>query len=382
MAFPSVYEMTNSLTPVNQSSTKTYDQQADGDFVDIWNTNPYIAIKVIAGSTAIDTWIQKINMKLYKTGTPAGSAYIRVWDANNNVVESVEFTPNTHLTTTSTVYSFYLPKPIQLKVNYKVGLQYNGSTSSGNRINARYTPSGTTQSGFSVSTSSNLDAGLTNRNVYMTFDANTTGTALMTNRRRQHFWDYFSGATLNSRWTFKAGTGGVVVSQGMSDEVNGGFKLVMTNAHIGTYDFAQKRQFNYDGAVIIGSHKRVNSAGIIGNGFVGDNTTSDSGGGTGYMDRRVTRLLIRNASLTIQGMTSNASGATYHDTGVTSDDNYHLLKTELTSGGTHFSIDGVLGHSSTGSEHETDEKLQPMLMAWSNGSGSGGNTNYCEVYNT
>ena len=44
MTFPSVYEMTNSLTPVTQSSTKTYDQQADGDFVDIWNTNPYIAI--------------------------------------------------------------------------------------------------------------------------------------------------------------------------------------------------------------------------------------------------------------------------------------------------------------------------------------------------
>jgi len=204
----------------------------------------------------------------------------------------------------------------------------------------------------------------------------------LTTVRKQHFWEYFSGSTLNSRWTFKAGAGGVVVSQGMADEVNDGFKFVMTNGHIGTYDFAQKRQFNYDGAVIIGSHKRWNSAGIIGNGFVGDDTASDSGGGTGYMDRRVTRILIRNASLTIQAMTGNSSGATYHDTTVVSDDNYHVLKTELTSGGTHFSVDGVLKVSSNGSQNETDEKLQPMLMAWANGSGSGGYSNYLEAYNT
>jgi hypothetical protein len=185
-----------------------------------------------------------------------------------------------------------------------------------------------------------------------------------------------------ARWNFKAGAGGVVIGQGMSDSVDGGYQLIMTNGHIGTYDFAQKRQFNYDGAVIIGVCKRTMINGIGGIGFVGDNTASDSGGGTGYMNRRVTRLLIRNSSLTIQGMTSNASGATYHDTGVTSDNNYHVLKTELTSGGTHFSVDGVLGHSSTGSEHETDEKLQPMFMAWASGSSGGVNINYMEAYNT
>ena len=378
MAFPSVYEMTNSLTPVTQSSTKTYDQQADGDFVDIWNTNPYIAIKVIAGSTAIDTWIEKINMKLYKTGTPAGSAYIRVWDANNNVVESIEFIPNTHLTTTSTVYSFYLPKPIQLKVNYKVGLQYNGSTSSSNRINARYTPSGTTQSGFSVSTSTNLDAGLTNRNVYMTFDANATGTALMTNRRRQHFWEYFSGSTLNSRWTLEQLVGGDSTLV-MSDTVDGGaiFTNQSTSNRVANFHFNNKRQYDYNGSVFIWVAQRssATSLGIlldIGlNGTTGQSSTDS--------------ILFRqydDGSSFIGALSKSATAESTTATDVATNSNMQVLKCAVDASNAIYSINGVTKVTKT--TNLPTAKMQPKIRM-DNTTQTGlrtVNIRYCEAYNT
>ncbi len=199
----------------------------------------------------------------------------------------------------------------------------------------------------------------------------------LTTVRKQHFWDWFSGDSLNSRWSWKAGAGGVVISEGMNDSVDGGYQLLMTNGHIGTYDFNNIRQYNYDGAIIIGVCKRNHSDGIFGIGFKGDKASAGN-----YIDSRTTRLLIRNSTNTIQGMTADALGATYHDTGVTSDSNWHTLKIELTSGATHFSVDGVLRDSSTGSENETDEKVQPTFTAWASGSAQGGNIHYLEAYNT
>ena len=376
MAFPSVYEMTNSLTPVTQSSTKTYDQQADGDFVDIWNTNPYIAIKVIAGSTAIDTWIQKINMKLYKNGTPAGSAYIRVWDANNNVVESVEFIPNTHLTTTSTVYSFSLPKPIQLKVNYKVGLQYNGSTSSSNRINARYTPSGTTQSGFSVSTSSNLDAGLTNRNVYMTFDANATGTALMTNRRRQHFWEYFSGSTLNSRWTQTEVN--PPASFAMTDLADGGFRITADGGALneGMINFNNKRTFSKTGSVCIWVGRDVQTTSYTGYyGLANGITGSDADMG------QLATIYNTNGNGVIAFRTGNTTKSNTEST-IALDTNFHTYKIEMKSASSEWSVDGVAQAARTTGDGKPLPTLDLQPVAGVHGNSKSIDVKYCEAYNT
>lgn len=199
--------------------------------------------------------------------------------------------------------------------------------------------------------------------------------APLTTVRKQHFWDYFSGATLNSRWTFKAGAGGTVSSQGMTEY---GYKLLMTNGHVGTYDFAQKRQFDPDNSVVIGSCKRYNSSGAIGVGFVGDDTDT----GSGYYERRATWIRIKTGTNNITGRTADGSGSTDHDTGITSDDSFHTLKCQLTSSATHFSVDGVLKVSSNGSQNETDEKLQPMFISEPSGASSGGYVNYMECYNT
>jgi len=197
--------------------------------------------------------------------------------------------------------------------------------------------------------------------------------------QKMRCWDFFCGRDLvtTNGWSWTAGAGGVVVSQGMADEIDGGYQIIMTNGHVGTYDFGNHRQYNHNGAVIIGVCKRSATNGIFGIGLKGDKANVGS-----YVDSRLTRLAIRHGTNTIQGLTANSSGATYHDTGVTSDNYWHTLKIELTSGATHFSVDGVLRDSSTGSENETDEKVQPTIYAHANGSGAGGNIRYLEAYNT
>ena len=72
----------------------------------------------------------------------------------------------------------------------------------------------------------------------------------LTTVRKQHFWDYFSGATLNSRWTERnglSGDGTVSTSYAvMADEVNGGVKI---SSNTGTWgktalSFNGKRPFD------------------------------------------------------------------------------------------------------------------------------------------
>ena len=211
-----------------------------------------------------------------------------------------------------------------------------------------------------------------------TIDSVYESTNPITTIAGQRMTEWFTGNSLNTdRWTYKAGTGGVVTSQGMADEVNGGYSLIMTNGHIGTYDFANVRQYNYDGAGIIGVCKRDVSTGRMGIGFVGDDT--DSGNGGLYMNRRTTRLIIYNGTTDIYGLTSDSSGETSSATGVASDGNFHNLKIGLSGTATTFSVDGIL--KSTVTTTLTDEKVQPMFMAWNDG-GGGGNINYLEAYNT
>lgn len=381
MVYDSVYEMTNYLRStvrkqhfwdyfsgagISFTTQSAYNytggSENSGNVYGGSSTEMY-GQKLDSGHSGIGKIILKVDTPVKKYGSPTGTATIRVYagDGTTILAESSGLDVST-LTTSYVNKSFVLSSHATLEANSRVVIYYSGGDSS-NYINIGVGDVGGAGSNTSSTRWNGSNwASPTTRDTKMTFDSSPA-----------------NHITPSNRWTFKAGAGGVVISQGMSDSIDGGYELVMTNGHIGTYDFNNTRQFNYDGAVIMGVCKRYGINGVGGIGFIGDDNNATN---TGYMDRRVTRLLIRQQSLTIQGMTSNASGATYHDTGVTSDNNYHLLKTELTSGGTHFSVDGVVGHSSTGSEHETDEKLQPMFMGWANGSSGGIHIRYMEAYNT
>ena len=76
---------------------------------------------------------------------------------------------------------------------------------------------------------------------------------LLTTVRKQRFWEYFSGATLNSRWTTTLVSSGTV---SMADSVDGGVKFGTSGSgHKATISLGGKRLFNHDGCVFITSFK-------------------------------------------------------------------------------------------------------------------------------
>jgi len=75
----------------------------------------------------------------------------------------------------------------------------------------------------------------------------------LTTVRKQHFWEYFSGATLNSRWTTTLVSSGTV---SIADSVDGGVKLGTSGSgHKATISLGGKRFFNYENSVFIASFK-------------------------------------------------------------------------------------------------------------------------------
>ena len=197
----------------------------------------------------------------------------------------------------------------------------------------------------------------------------------LTTVRKQHFWEYFTGNMLSPRrWSWKAGTGGSVISQGMADVVNGGYYLRMTNGHYGSYDFNNIRQYNATGSVVIGRVQRSHSDG---QGFIG--LRGDRSLGTGYADGEGANITIRSTTSSILGFSNDSSGS---GTGIavgTSDDNAHTLKVELSSD-VKFYVDGVLGGNNT--INKPSNKLHPMWGATAAGSSQGSYTSYIEAYNT
>ena len=208
----------------------------------------------------------------------------------------------------------------------------------------------------------------------MSFDSVYEITTPLDEIKKQHLVEYFSGDSLNSRWTWKAGTGGSVISEGMGDVVNGGYYLRMTNGHYGSYDFNNIRQYNATGSVVIGRVQRSHSDG---QGFIG--LRGDRSQGTGYADGEGANITIRSTTSSILGFSNDSSGS---GTGIalgTSDANAHTLKVELSSD-VKFYVDGVLGGTNT--VNKPSNKLQPMWGATASGSSQGAYISYMEAYNT
>ena len=97
----------------------------------------------------------------------------------------------------------------------------------------------------------------------------------LTTVRKQHFWDYFSGATLNSRWTFTNHLG--AGSGAMSDSVDGGYIVTTASAtnNRSGISFNDIRPFAHDGSVMIASVKRNTASSFI---YTGLSESSDSAG--------------------------------------------------------------------------------------------------------
>tara|TARA_R110002126_G_scaffold290732_1_gene448435 strand:- start:25 stop:639 length:615 start_codon:yes stop_codon:yes gene_type:complete len=191
----------------------------------------------------------------------------------------------------------------------------------------------------------------------------------MTTVRKQHFWEYFSGATLNSRWTLTE-TGTSV----MSDSVDGGFELKTgaTTSNQSRITFNDIRPFAFDGSVMICDYQR----GVTGRIFIG----LFEGG---YIGSSVDEALYRNrSSATYTDVwTSDGSTETNTVTDIPVHENAETVKLQLSSSNCVVSVNGVIKVTKTTNLPLT--KLQPMVLgATLQNAVHTTNIRYCEAYNT
>ena len=200
--------------------------------------------------------------------------------------------------------------------------------------------------------------------------------ASMTTVRKQHFWEYFSGATLNSRWTTTISGGGG--SGSMTDEVDGGYKMSTgyNNAWLGI-NFNNKRQYSPTGSVCIVVLKRqtaTSSNDMVRGGFV--NTFA---GTTNYAYVQDNETATYKTLKTADGSTAYSANST-----VAVDTAWHNYKIELKSSTIDWSIDGTV-QTTVSNVPQSSTKLQPMSAGGNLTSANGtpeGRIRYMECYNT
>jgi hypothetical protein len=194
----------------------------------------------------------------------------------------------------------------------------------------------------------------------------------MTTVRKQHFWEYFSGATLNSRWTTNNIQG---TTFAMTDEVDGGFKILTgaTSGDAGAIQFNNKRQYEETGCVSISVWKNSSTASIISkcgfsselDVFAGSYALCGIQSGASFFDLR-----------TRDG--STASGA---NSSIFADTSYHAFKIECDASNVVLSIDGVTEVTDT-----TNLPIIPLQPAFyvsiPTTASKSIQTKYVECYNT
>jgi hypothetical protein len=196
----------------------------------------------------------------------------------------------------------------------------------------------------------------------------------LTTLRKQHFWEYFSGATLNSRWTI-GGTGSVTAP--MRDSVNGGMYVRTQGLNkTGYISFNNKRQYAHDGCESI----HIFKAGHFG-------TEQKSKAGLTNTLGLTTDFALCNADYDTDATNyslTTADGSTITSTSTTvavSTSVWIASKLALNGTNVKIYIDGVLEVTKT--TNKPTAKLQPILFIEDNQNvGHSVWGKYVEAYNT
>ena len=197
----------------------------------------------------------------------------------------------------------------------------------------------------------------------------------LTTVRKQHFWEYFSGATLNSRWTLTDVNGGT--SGAMSDDVDGGYKISFStqSSAWGGVTFNNKRPFSHLGSVVIGDVKKTFGTGAGGGhfGFSGTIDTSQGQTATCQFDSG------QDANFALR--TEAASGSSTPSSMVL-DENWHSTEIHVQSSSVDLTIDGTV--EVTRSTTLPTTSMQPIYYGIKRSTDAGDyiSIRYCEAYNT
>jgi len=204
--------------------------------------------------------------------------------------------------------------------------------------------------------------------------------APLTTVRKQHFWEYFSGATLNSRWTTTVGGSSII----MNDEADGGLKLYTTSTGTNsnfTMNFNNKRQFDDNASVCIFTVNADVQQASTTNWFlqVGLGHTV---GNTGHW------LSAKSAQSYLRLQTSQSESSTYSaDTTVANSPVWVSSKIQNNGSNCELSLNGTLS-ATNGSGLQTSTGMQPNVYGNRGTSGSAGSNplvcklQYFEAYNT
>ena len=197
----------------------------------------------------------------------------------------------------------------------------------------------------------------------------------LTTVRKQHFWEYFSGSTLNSRWTLEQAIGSGNTGA-MVDGVDGGYAITPAGVlDAGAITFSDKRQYAYNGSVCICVTHKIDVGGRYRVGLgESDNLT------LGTIDKAT---VVDGASGFIQLETADGTTPNNTDTNITGNTTtVHTHKIETKASSVDLSIDGVFKVTNTTNIPLTE--LQPVFLA--RGGGGAGNhksaITYMECYNT
>jgi hypothetical protein len=195
----------------------------------------------------------------------------------------------------------------------------------------------------------------------------------LTEVRKQHFWDWFSGDALNSRWTFTdinpTGSGA------MEDAVDGGYKLSAgaSNSDQSMISFNDKRQYAHDASTIIWVWKTFETTNLDnGCGFYG-----------GIGDFHINSAEIGcDSSANFDLSTRDNSTGTNTTGSVVKDTSYHTVKIVCDTADIELIIDGLTDVTKT--TNRPTLKMQAGMRAKTT---SGAVTHsvgatYVEAYNT
>ena len=196
--------------------------------------------------------------------------------------------------------------------------------------------------------------------------------ASMTTVRKQHFWEYFSGGTLNSRWTESEVN--APASFTMNDLADGGFRITADGGALneGMINFNNRRAFSKTGSVCIWVARDVQTSSYTGyyglaNGITGND--SDMG--------QLATIYNTSGNGVIALRTGNTTKGNTEST-IALDTNWHNYKIEMKTSSAEWSVDGVAQTTRTLTLPTAD--LQPV--AGVHGNAKSVDVKYCEVYNT
>lgn len=200
--------------------------------------------------------------------------------------------------------------------------------------------------------------------------------APLTTVRKQHFWEYFSGSTLNSRWTLQQIVSTCTAT--MADSADGGL-LLSTDSGSGSpsafLSFNDICSFNPSGFVFISNCKKGSDNNIgIKAGIGSDDGAANPAAAVFMVEGTLATyrtLQTRNGGSETETATTTAVSQTEFD-----------YKLEGTGSAANLYLDGILS-ATTGSNLSTTQ-CQPLLYIQSRSTAAvkTWNTKYLEVYNT